>query len=106
MISFLLLLYTVGPEETGSKDGLGAGDIAGISVGVIIVIILVYIVIDCSCCFRKERGLIFCCYQTLSRNREGNGVTKANCKCTAVPFLSARSLGVNYVLAMQHDVKN
>ena len=103
MISFLLLLYTVGPEETDSKDGLGAGDIASISLGVII---LVYIAIDCFCCFRKERGLIFSCYQTLCRNREGNGVTKANCKCTAVPFLSARSLGVNYVLAMQHDVKN
>jgi len=70
------ILPVKGPEETDSKDGLGAGDIASISLGVII---LVYIAIDCFCCFRKERGLIFSCYQTLCRNREGNGVTKANC---------------------------
>ena len=64
---FLFLLFNVGPEEDSTKSRLGAGAIAGIVIGVIVLFIICLV--------------LFCCRHRLKAICNNNGgASKDNCK--------------------------
>lgn len=73
---FSFLVVFVETEVASSTAGIGTGAIAGIVIGVILIVL---IAIDFFCCFFNSCGLIFCCKQALCGGA-GGAASKEDCK--------------------------
>lgn len=77
--------FTLGPTSKHSKGGIGAGGIAGIVVGVALLLVLIVIAIDYYCCYPKHFGCIFHCRQKFCGEGERAQAPKFDCKCSVFP---------------------
>ena len=84
--SFLCSYYFLSEEKVeASTAKIGAGAIAGIVIGVIL---LVLIAIDMFCCFFNNCGVLFCCRQALcGGGGAGGGAAKDDCKSEAIALV-------------------